>query len=380
MIGRVACTASWLLLVCACNGSEGGSPSGSSRATSSGPTPPATSAKPAASSAAAPATPGSAPPPGSSASAQAPSAPSSTVPGGTAFAHVSSDCQLIVIGDVAKMRALPAVSKQLVPKLDDLYKKAKPKNEAVKKAVATARELGLTPTTVQNVALCGKGFDVDKPTFGALAATELKPGSVISFFEKATGTSSSGGPLKDVGGSIKEVGGVKVVSSPNGLVGQLQDGVLQYASQDEMFALLVPTSDAVSRLSVDVTKELAFYASEPFIKRELRKPGSKTAEAFEDVTELHGLVDLGANKATVRATTTSSFAALKLAAGVALMKDDIAKENLGKNPYGAADIVRSIVASTDGADVLLEATIPASSLDSAASGLAKELEELEKRL
>lgn len=380
MMGRVACAVSFAFVLSACNGSEGASTSSSSRATASAPAPLTTGAKPGSSAASPPPSTSPSSAPTSTAPSGTASAPSPALPGGTAFAHVSSECELIVIGDIAKVRALPAVAKQLVPKLDELYKKAKPKNEALKKAVATARELGLTPSTVQNVALCGKGFGQDKPTFGALAATELKPGSVISFFEKATGTSGSGGPLKDLGGSMKEVGGVKVVAAPNGVVGQLSDGVLQYASQDEMFALLVPTSDALSRLSVDATKELAFYASEPFIKRELRKPGSKTAEAFEDVTELHGLVDLVTSKATVRATTTSSFAALKLATGVALMKDDIAKENLGKNPYGAADIVRSIVATTDGADVLLEATIPASSLDAAAAGMAKELEELEKTL
>jgi hypothetical protein len=319
----------------------------------------ATSAKPTAST-----SPSSASPSSSGAT------PSTPVDPASALAHVPADCEFVAVADLAKVRGHKAFA-SLLPKVESLIDKVKPKDDKLKKAMELAKELGVTPTSAKTLAVCGKGFSSDKTTYGAVLGSDVKPGAFVGLVDKA----SKGSAL----GKLADVGGVKAISAPTVVLGQLADGPFAAATNETDFKALIPAGAGLSGYRIDAVKEVAFYGGKAFVEKRLAKAGGSDSDVFKDVTEVRGAVDLAGGMSTVRLTCDSPFGALQLSAMLALGKDDKAEENLKGFP-AAIEMVKATKVSADGADVVLETPIEAARLEELSKLLVAELEKLEKKM
>lgn len=326
----------------------------------------------------------SASPSGSALAATPPPSPGTVVPPNTpvpqppslvagaanAYVHASSSCEGVITLDLAKVRSHAVVAKDILPKLETLLTH-KFKDERAAKVLEFLRENGLSTKSPQNAALCLRNSDQPKVSGGLLLGTDLPKGTFEKFAEKV-----SAGGASD---KFKDVDGVKIVGGERVAMGQLPDGVFAASDSDVNFKVLIPVTNNVSTLGIDLTKELGFFLNETFVKNRLAK-GGDAADVFENVKEIRGFVDLTSNRLVVRAKCFSSFQAIKLQAMLALLKDKIADEKLAKNPFGLADIVRSLTMTTDAEDLILEAPIPAATLDQLGKLAAEELDKLLKKM
>lgn len=289
-----------------------------------------------------------------------------------AYVHAASSCEGVITVDLVKVRANAVVAKDILPKLDALLA-TKPKDERTSKVLELLRESGLTAKSPQNAAMCLRNSDQEKISGGILLATDLPKGAFDKFIEKASAAGKAD--------KFKDVDGVKVLGGEHVALGQLQDGVFAASDSEANFKLLIPASNNVSTLGIDLSKELSFFLNETFVKNRLANPKSgDAAEVFENVKEIRGFIDLTANKLMIRAKCFSAFQAIKLQTMLALTKDKIADEKLAKNPFGLADIVRSLTMTTDGDDLILEAPIPATTLDQLGKLAAAELDKILKKM
>lgn len=300
--------------------------------------------------------------------------PGPVIPAGAsnAFAHLASDCQLVVGSDLVRLKSHAAFAKEVVPKLEALLAGKSAKGGKAERIRDYMNQMGLTVDSPKNVAVCARGWGEGKPTFGMLLGSDLKAGSFVSLLEKD--------PKGDALGKLSELDGVKVLSSDKVVIGQLPDGVFALADKQEIFKSLIPSADHLKNYEIDATKELALYVGEELIDKEFSKPGKKGAELFEDVKVIHAYMDLAKNEIVLRAVCDSAVGAMKLSAIITLAKDKIADDKLKDNPFGAADMVRSTTTKTEGSDVIIRMTIPAASAGELAKVAGAELEKLIKKL
>lgn len=287
-----------------------------------------------------------------------------------AYLHAASSCEGVITLDVVRLRANAIVAKDILPKLEALLAN-KPKDERAGKVLEFLRESGLTTKSPQNAAACLRNSDQEKVSGGVLLATDLPKGTFDKFIEKV----SAGGKAD----KFKDLDGVKILGGEHVALGQLPDGVFAVSDSEANFKVLIPATNNVSTLGIDLSKELSFFLNETFVKNRLAKSGD-SADVFENVKEIRGFIDLAANKLMVRAKCFSAFQAIKLQTMLALAKDKIADEKLAKNPFGLGDIVRSLTMTTDGDDLILEAPIPAATLDQLGKLAADELDKILKKM
>lgn len=212
-----------------------------------------------------------------------------------------------------------------------------------------------------------RNFSAPDPSFGVLLGTDLKPGSFQTVFDKINETATQKLVLTDVGG-------VKVGQKDNVTFGQLNDGVIAIADTSNTFMTLIPSADNVAKFKLDTSKAISLFVSSAVLKK-LDKPGSKGNEFVTGINEVTGYLDMVTNKAVFRAACKSEEEAKKLQgiANVLSTSDDMKQKAAGA-PMGAGEILKSMTARIEGKDVIIDLTIPSSSIDEAAKLLSQELD------
>lgn len=308
-----------------------------------------------------------------SAKAGGSSAPTTPAAAGTSAAasHVQSDCEVVVTANFAKLLSSPAMTKEVVPLLEEMLATPSPKDAKTKKLQAFMKSSGLSLKSLHNGAVCAKnigGPGGDHWLF--LVGGDIKPDSVVAALE------SSG--VLEPSDKVLEVDGRKALAAKDGALGQYADGVVALSSTMDIFKAGAASSTAVTSVyKVDPGRELAFAMSDAFVQAKV-KGDKKAPEPFKTVKSLSGFVDLSANKAEMRLGTGSADEAKKLDGLIALMGGELAKDQ--KPGSMEATLLASIKSRTDGNDVIVEVPLPPDTLTMAAAMLAAELRKEKSKL
>jgi hypothetical protein len=246
-------------------------------------------------------------------SSSAPSPPASV--GQSSTAHMPAGCEFVVTMNLSKVTSHPAVTKELLPVVQDLLATPSPKDPGVKKLQAVAKTTGLSLKSLQNLAYCsihhtkGKGPD----TYAMAIGGDFKPETIIPAFEKTEDP-----------GTVLDIDGRKALKDKTGAVaGQFGDAVFGLGSNTDVFKSMSTTPS--SAYQIDPSRDLSFVMNERFIKTFL-KEDAKELKGIKAMTGASGWIDLSAAKVEVRLITGSPDDAKKLDRLIALFAGDFAAE------------------------------------------------------
>lgn len=280
---------------------------------------------------------------------------------GKAGSHLPADCDAVATVNLAKILAHQAFASQVVPAIDEAMKKATTEGKDAAKVDAFLKETGINPKSVSDIAVCIKNASPE-PVFGIIIAGSFTADALIPALEKA-------GP-EEFKGKVKEVDGRKVVSDDEATIGQYSDASIGVAASTDMWKALSSTGDnATSKYKLDGNKEIMISLPDGAI--------SKFANGdpqFANVKAATISLDLAGSKFVARVVTTSPDEAKKLDALITLAKTQAGKDMAGLPP-GTAELLKALTTRVEGNDLVVEASIPAESINGLATMLAAAMKE-----
>ncbi len=218
-------------------------------------------------------------------SSGAPSTPASPAGGSASSAHMPADCEAVITVNLSKLMQNPAMTKEIVPLLEEMIASPNPKQASTKKVQAFMKEAGLTLQSIHNGAMCVKNIGPAKNqeqwvfAFGGA----IKPDSIIPALEKSG--------VLEAADKVIDVDGRKALAAKEGALGQFPDGVLGLSSNIDMYKAATATSAATTSVyRIDPSHELAFALSDAFVQKKV-KEDTKAPEPMKAIKSVSGYVD-----------------------------------------------------------------------------------------
>jgi hypothetical protein len=259
--------------------------------------------------------------------------------------------------------------KEVVPLVDDILANPKPKDKDFADFQGFLKDAQLDwKKSLQDVAVCVADID-KKPTWAMIVGGDIKPDTILPALEKHQGKSK----LEPI-----DVARVKGLGDKKAAVVQLADGSIGFSETKDFLAKIVPTGDGAQKLKLDLGKELSFSVSEAGMKAALSS-GKRAPDELQAIQHVEGSIDLGSGKSVIRLATGGADAAKKLDALITMMKSQFEKQAKG-NQFGEADALKSLSSKIEGNDVVLEAALPAGTLEKAAGALAEQLKKTKSKM
>ena len=280
---------------------------------------------------------------------------------GKAGSHLPADCDAVATVNLGKILSHQAFASQVVPALDEAIKKATTDGPNGAKVDSFLKETGINPKAVSDIAVCIKNASPE-PIFGVIIAGSFTAESLVPALEKAN--------PEEFKGKVKDLDGRKVAENDGVTLGQLGDASIALAVGEAFFKSLSATSDnATSKYKLDGGKDIMISVPEGSV--------AKFAQGEPQLANVKGAtisLDLTASKFMARIITTSPDEAKKLDAIITLAKSQAGADMAGLPP-GTADILKALTTKVEGNDLLLEAPIPAQSINGLASMIAAAMKE-----
>lgn len=304
---------------------------------------------------------------GSPTTAPASPTPTPTTPAGPlgapgkAGSHLPADCDAVATMNIAKILGHQAFASKVVPAIDEAMKKATTEGKDAPKVDAFLKETAISPKAVSDVALCIKNASPE-PVWGVIVAGSFTPDSVVPALEKADGA--------EFKGKIKDVDGRRVISDDKATLGQYSDASIGLAATVDLWKSLAATGDnATSKYKLDGAKDIMISLPEGSVAKFAQ--GEPQLASVKSATIS---LDLSSSKFMARIATTSAEEAKKLDAVITLLKSQ-AGSNMADMPPGTAELLKALTTRVEGNDLIMEANIPAESINALAALIAEGLKE-----
>lgn len=289
--------------------------------------------------------------------------------GSASSAHMPSGCQVVITANLAKLMAHPAMTKEIIPTLEEILANPAPKDDGTKKLQEFMKVTGISLKSIHNAAFCAIAFTPGKggDSFGMAVGGDIKPDSIIPALEKS-----------NLGFNPIEVDGRKALSvKDGGAGGQFADGVVGLATSVAIYKSMNAPGTAGAAYKIDPSRELSFSVSEELLKKSV-KDDKKTPEPMKAVKTASGFIDLTAGKAEARLVTGSPDEAKKLDGLIALLMGEFAKD---QKPGSLEELLfKTVKSRIEGNDVIVELPIPEQMLTQGAALLAAELKKAKATL
>lgn len=280
---------------------------------------------------------------------------------GKAGTHLPADCDAVATINLSKILAHQAFAAQVVPAIDEAMKKATTEGPNAAKVDGFLKDTGINPKAVSDIAVCIKNAQPE-PHFGIIIAGSFTADSLVPALEKAN--------PEEFKGKVKDVDGRKVAENDGVMLGQLSDSSIALAVGEAFYKSLAATGDnATSKYKLDGGKELMVSIPEGSV--------AKFAEGQAELQNVKGAtisLDLTASKFMARIITTSPEEAKKLDALITLAKSQAGSDMAGLPP-GVPEILKGLTTKVEGNDLLVEAALPADSINGLASMIAAAMKE-----
>lgn len=259
--------------------------------------------------------------------------------------HLPTTCEVAVRIAVREVAASPLVQRELAPAID-AYLAADSGPESM---AAFLKDASIDwRTSIQELGFCGKNEDV-----AFVFAGDLREGTVLP-------------AIRRQGLVPFELHGVQALRSRPGIVvpvfvAQLEDGVVVTATNEALFAELIPSGS--QRQDLEPNHDFSFSVTQTGFRRFIKR--DDVSGELDAVTALVGAFDLERQKATLRYATGSGDAAQKLAHYVMRHTEKF------RSPIGAPP--DEVEVHIEGADVIAVASYGAAPFEIAAKALAGKL-------
>lgn len=259
--------------------------------------------------------------------------------------HLPTTCEVAVRIAVREVAASPLVQRELAPAVD-AYLAADPGPESM---AAFLKDASIDwRTSIQELGFCGKNEDV-----AFVFAGDLREGTVLP-------------AIRRQGLVPFELHGVQALRSRPGIavpvfVARLEDGVVVAATNEELFAELIPSGSR--RQDLEPNHDFSFSVTPTGFRRFIKR--DDTSGELDAVTGLVGAFDLDRRKATLRYATGSGDAAKRLARHLTHHTERL------NSPVGT--LPDEVDAHVDGGDVVLLTTYGSAPLEKAVRSLAGQL-------